>query len=325
MIEQLKGPIMVLGASGFIGVNLLHRLLAERSDVYGVSRSPHGSWRFLECKVPRENLVECDVTEVTLLRPMLKELRPATVFQLSAYGAYSKQREYRKTHLTNFNGVVDCVEILKEIGFSAFVQAGSNSEYGLNAAGPSEDSELLPNSHYAVSKVAAHYALKYYGKREGLPVVNLRVYSAYGPWEEPDRLVPQLLSQGRQGGYPKLSQGNISRDFVHVDDVCSAFILAALRAEQYRGEAFNIGTGHKTTLKEMAELVRAICHIEAEPECGTMPNREWDVVDWYGDPSKAQKLLDWQAQVPLREGLERTLRWQQEVDFDQALWNWTRS
>jgi nucleoside-diphosphate-sugar epimerase len=323
MIEQLKGPILVLGAGGFIGINLLRMLLRERKDVFGVSTAPRTNWRMLECHTPRRNVLACDIKEPTLLRPMLQEVAPRTVFQLSAYGAYSSQREYSKIYRTNFNSVVDLIEMLKETGFDALIQAGSNSEYGLNAAGPKEEDELRPNSHYAVSKVATHYALKYYGQVERLPVVNLRIYSAYGPWEEPDRLIPQLLHLGAQGRYPKFSNPNTSRDFVHVEDICKAFIQAALRASSLRGEAFNIGTGRKTTLKELAGIARELFQIENTPVFGNMPGRAWDVDDWYGEPAKAERELGWKAEIKLEEGLRRTAEWQKEVDFAEALWNWT--
>jgi len=324
LIEQLRGPIVVFGAGGFIGINLLKHLLGVRSDVYGVSQSPRGNWRMLETQIPQDNLLACDINDVTLLQPMLAELKPRTIFQLSAYGAYSRQREYRKIHRTNFNAVIDIIEMLRPAGFDAFVQAGSNSEYGLNAAGPDEESELIPNSHYAVSKVATHFALKYFGRVEQLPVVNLRLYSAYGPWEEPDRLIPQLLSKARAGAYPPLSGPNTSRDFIHVDDISRAFVQAALHAQKERGRAFNIGTGRKTTLQQLANLVRDQLGLENGPEFGTMAARAWDVEDWYGQPARAIARLDWKPQVDLEEGIRSTLKWQEEVGFDQAIWNWTR-
>lgn len=325
MIQRLQGPILIFGAGGFIGVNLLTMILAERKDVYGVSQTPRSNWRLLENHLLQEHLLACDINDFTLLKPLIEKVRPRTIFQLSAYGAYSKQQEYHKIYRTNFNAVVDMVELLKNQGFAALVQAGSNSEYGLNAAGPPEEGELRPNSHYAVSKVAAYYALKYYGQVEKLPVLNLRIYSAYGPWEEPDRLIPQLLARGRSGSYPPLVNAAISRDFVHVNDVCRAFILAALAAAEHAGESFNIGTGKRTTLGELVELVRKLCHVTQEPDFQTMPDRSWDTIDWYSQPARALAELGWKAQTPLEEGLQSTLEWQKQVGFDRAIWNWTRT
>jgi polyisoprenyl-phosphate glycosyltransferase len=325
VIERLEGPIAVFGAGGFIGVNLLLRLLAQRTDVVGVSQSPRNNWRFLANGVSAQHLRSCDITEVTLLELLLQEVAPRTIFVLSAYGAYSRQREYRKIYRTNFNAVVDLVEALHKQGFSSLVHAGSSSEYGLNASGPTEDSELVPNSHYALSKVATSYALKYYGRIQRLPVVNLRIYSAYGAWEEPDRLVPQLVSHALRGEYPPLVDPDISRDFIHVEDVCDALISAAAQAQQWPGHTFNVCSGSKTTLRELATLVGKQCGLHQEPVFGTMPNREWDLKDWYGSPEKARKCLGWRASVDLAAGLRDVMQWQRDVDFAAASWNWTRS
>src|SRR6202012_222088 len=113
--------------------------------------------------------------------------RPETVFNLSAYGAYSKQNNANLIYETNLLGTLNILEECKRI--TAYVHAGSSSEYGLNCEGPKEDDELIPNSHYAVSKVSGGYRIKFYAKVPQLPAVNLRLYSIYGAWEDPDRLI----------------------------------------------------------------------------------------------------------------------------------------
>src|ERR1700756_719054 len=255
-IKKLDGPIVVFGAGGFIVVNLLHILLEQRKDVYGVTQDRRNNWRFIASNVPEENILDCDINDLTILKELLAQVKPKTIFNLAAYGAYSKQKEYKKIYDTNFNSTVTLIETLKPFGFSAYVHAGSSSEYGLNSAAPLEEADLVPNSHYAVSKVVSFYAVKYYGKIEQLPVSHLRLYSAYGPWEEPDRLIPVLISKARKKTYPPFVDPLISRDFIHVDDICDAFILAANKINDIKGEAFNIGFGKKTTIGELADLVK---------------------------------------------------------------------
>ena len=85
------------------------------------------------------------------------------------------------------------------------MHAGSSSEYGDNAAGPTEDDPLAPNSDYAVSKVAAANLIYFYGKRKGLPCANLRLYSVYGPLEDSSRLIPNLIRHGLEGTTPSSS------------------------------------------------------------------------------------------------------------------------
>lgn len=322
IVNKIKGPIMVFGAGGFIGTNLVKSLLLYRDDVYAVSQSPKVNWRFNAAHIAKKNLLTCDINDLSALRKALTKIKPQTIYSLAAYGAYAKQSEYQKIYLTNFNAVISLIELVKEYGFSAFIQAGSQSEYGLNCAGPSEDDELIPNSHYAVSKVAASYAIKHYGKVHHLPVVNFRIYSAYGPWEEPDRLIPVLLDKAGKGEYPPFVNPMISRDFIYISDIVSAFIMAASQMKPaYYGESINLGTGQKTTIKELAYMVKEICGLSNEPEFRGMKNRDWDLQNWYATITKMQKELKFSPIIPLRDGLVKTIAWQKDINYSPALWS----
>ena len=323
-IKQLKGPVAVLGAGGFIGVNLLSLLNKHRDDVIGVSQNPKTNWRLNQVKIPTKKLIKRDITDYTQVRDFISDIKPNTIFNLAAYGAYSSQKQYKKIYNTNFNAAIDIIEVAKDYKLAAYVHAGSSSEYGTNSNQPGEKDELFPNSHYAVSKVASSYAIKYYGEIEKLPVVNLRVYSAYGPWEEPDRLIPTLVSMARKGEWPQFVNPQISRDFVYVDDICEAFIMAAASIRSTMGNSYNIGSGKNTTIKSLAETTQTLFGISKKPRFGTMHNREWDLPSWYANPSKAEKELFWKAKTTLEEGLKCVALWQEEVQYDNAYWNYTK-
>ncbi|MES2703045.1 MAG: NAD-dependent epimerase/dehydratase family protein [Bacteroidota bacterium] len=323
-INELEGPIFVFGAGGFIGINLFNAIFRHRKDVYAITQDPRNNWRFIVNDIPAANILSCDINDLVILKDTLNEHKPKTIFNLAAYGAYSKQKEYKKIYGTNFNSEIDILEILKSTGFSAYVHAGSSSEYGTNSAAPREEDELVPNSHYAVSKVAAFYAVKYYGKIEQLPVAHLRLYSAFGPWEEPDRLMPVLIAAARKQIYPPLVHPDISRDFIDVADVCDAFVLTAHEIEKVKGEAFNIGTDKKTTIRQLTAIIKDEFGIPELPEFGSMPNRNWDVADWYANSQKAKQLLGWEARISLLDGIRQVASWQKEVNFDTAFWNWNK-
>jgi nucleoside-diphosphate-sugar epimerase len=323
-IQALDGPIFVIGAGGFIGINLFNEIFKIRKDVYAVSQNARNNWRLNVNNVPTENIISCDIKKYVELKYFINAIKPKTIFNLAAYGAYSKQQEYNKIYDTNLKSTVDIIELLKQSGFSAYIHAGSSSEYGTNSASPSEVSTLNPNSHYAVSKIAAFYALNFYGNIERLPVSHLRLYSAYGPWEEPDRLIPTLVSKARKKSYPSFVDRNISRDFVHVSDVCNAFILAAINISNIRGEVFNIGSGIKTTIGQLAELIKKEFAIQETPTFSVMPNRDWDVLDWYSNSSKAEEILGWRSIIELGQGIIQVSEWQKEVDYDNAYWNFNK-
>jgi len=320
LARRLVGPIVIFGAGGFIGANLVRSLLLYRNDVIGVLRSPDKNWRLQGVGDSKRNIIECDLTNLGQVRRVVRRLRPMTVFNLTAYGGYAKQSAYRRIYRTNTLAVVDLFEQLKQNPFSAFVQAGSSSEYGLNAASPSEADILKPNSHYAVSKVAVSYAMRYYGKVEKLPVVHLRLYSVYGPWEEQDRLIPTLLRHVRRGKLPRLVDPDISRDFVYVSDAVAAFILVAAKMKRsLYGEVFNVASGRKTTIRDLASMAKKLFEVVEEPVFSTMENRDWDVTQWYGNPRKIFRELHWKTRVSLEEGLQRTFSWQTAVHSDKVL------
>lgn len=323
-IKNLEGPIFIFGAGGFIGLNLFNALFAHRNDVYAITQDPRNNWRFIANNIPAENIVSCDINDIIILKDTLAAHKPRTIFNLAAYGAYSKQKEYKKIYNTNFNSAVNIIEMLKDDGFAAYIHAGSSSEYGMNSAAPKEDATLVPNSHYAVSKAASFFAVKYYGQIEKLPAAHLRLYSAYGPWEEPDRLIPVVVAAARKGVFPPLVDPNISRDFIYIDDVCNSFIEAAAQVNSIKGEAFNIGTGTKTTIRDLSGIIMQQYGIANPPAFGNMPNRNWDVQDWYSNSEKANNILGWKAEITLEDGLKSVDQWQKDVNFDTAFWNWNK-
>jgi dolichol-phosphate mannosyltransferase len=305
-IKRLQGPILVLGASGFVGANLLKALLQCRKDVYGTaSRRP--AWRLED--VPKEHVLVSDLLIDSNLDALLAGVKPRTVFDCVAYGAYSFETDSKLIYRTNFNLIASLLPRLEQLSIAAYVHAGSSSEYGDNASGPREDAPLAPNSHYAVSKVASANLIYFFGKKKNFPCVNLRLYSAYGPLEDSSRLIPNLVRCGLESRYPELVDPRISRDFIYIDDVTEAFVDIALNLEERDfGESFNIGSGRKTTIAELAGLAHNLYGIREEPAF-TMPSREWDVPDWYADADKVRRRFGWETRVSLREGLTRTADW----------------
>ncbi|HEY4922884.1 MAG TPA: NAD-dependent epimerase/dehydratase family protein [Roseiarcus sp.] len=311
-VKALRGPILVLGAAGFVGANLLRMLLKHRDDVYGVVRLLP-AWR-LE-GLDSQHILEVDLTDLAATRNMIAKLSPATLFDCIAYGAYSFETDYNLIYRTNFTSLVQLVELLAQTSFTALVHAGSSSEYGLKSAGPSEDESLQPNSHYAVSKAAASDYITFAGKVRRLPVANLRLYSVYGPYEDVSRLIPNLVAKGMKGEFPPFVDPKTSRDFVYVDDVCAAFIMTAAKlTPDLYGESFNIGAGRKTTIAELAEVARQTFDIKGEPTFGDMAGRAWDLPDWYAAPGKAENLIGWTSQTSLAEGLNRTAAWLRSIE-----------
>jgi dolichol-phosphate mannosyltransferase len=306
-IRALSGPVFVTGASGFIGANLYKVIAEVRGDVYAVVNRQKG-WRLADVK--DERVIAVDFNDFVATKNLVNSLLPQTVFDCVAYGAYSFEEDTNLIYQTNFQAIVNLVSLLAAQPFVAFVHAGSSSEYGTNCAAPPEDSVCEPNSPYAVSKAALAGYLRFMGKQREFPCVNLRLYSVYGPLEDTSRLFPNLIRQALVGRLPAFVDARTSRDFVHVNDVCAAFVMAAVKMHPgIYGENFNIGTGIKTTIAELADVTRRVFDVSVEPMFGGMVGRAWDLAEWYADPRKANDQLGWKPQISLEEGLRSMAVW----------------
>lgn len=303
-IERLQGPIMVLGASGFIGANLSRSLHKYRSDVDSVT-SGWPRWR-LE-GIDDENIIFADLNDKEDIDQLASLGKPKTVFDCAAYGSYPFQNDGARIALTNVGRKVYLVGSLIRNGMTCYIHAGSSSEYGTNSAAPLESDRCYPNSDYASSKLVWSQFMR---DMKDVRCANLRLYSVYGPYEDGSRLIPQVIQHGMRGGYPPFVRPDITRDFVYVDDVVEVFLDAAnnLKPEDYGG-SFNIGTGKKTRIDNVAYLARGGFDIEDYPTF-SMPSREWDHAnDWYANPTKAKERLGWSYRTSLVDGLAKTVEW----------------
>jgi nucleoside-diphosphate-sugar epimerase/glycosyltransferase involved in cell wall biosynthesis len=308
-IVTLKGPILVLGASGFVGANLLRTLLAARNDVFGTS-SALPNWRLQN--IDAKHLLEGDLLVDGALDETLDRVRPQTIFNCVAYGAYSFQNDVELIYKTNVTFATRLFEACHKRKVDCVIHAGSSSEYGDDAAAPLEDVALKANSHYSVTKSAMANLIYFYGKKKGMKIANLRFYSVYGPYEDSSRLIPKVVLCGLKKEFTEFTDPEISRDFIYADDACAAFIDAAVNlTPNYYGESFNIGSGVKTTIGEIAEQSREIYKINSVPQFN-YPVRKWDVKDWFANSKKAERILGWKAQVNFKDGLLKTTKWVQE-------------
>lgn len=298
---------LLTGATGFIGSNLARRALQDGHEVHLLVDAAHQTWRIEEIR-DEVRLHEVDIADTERLKPLLRKIRPDWIFHLAVYGAYPTQVDWQRMIATNLLGTANLLDACLACGFETFINTGTSSEYGFKDHAPSEHESIDPGSHYAVTKAAATMHCRYVARNRNANVATLRLYSAYGPYEEPTRLMPTVVMRGLRGELPPLAAPEIARDYVHVDDVCEAYILAAMRSHE-AGAVYNVGTGIQTDLREVVKTARRVMAIPAEPKWGTMPNRDWDTSVWVADNRKATEELGWRPRYTFAEGLAALVDW----------------
>ena len=299
---------LVTGAAGFVGANLVRTLAQAGHNVTAVSRPGGDDWRLRQLG-DAVRLIAADLRDDGNAAALIDAERPEWVFHVAAHGAYSWQRDTMGIMRSNVLATAALADAAADAGCEAFVHAGSSSEYGRKDHAPREDEPAEPNSAYAVAKLAATEYCRHLGASGQLPAVTLRLYSVYGPWEDPRRLMPALIAHGLAGNLPPLAKRETARDYVLADDVSAAFLAAAASADRAAGRIYNIGTGHQTTLEELVALARRQLPIRAEPEWESTASRSWDTDTWVSDPGRAHHDLGWRAQTSLDEGFAGLTEW----------------
>lgn len=309
-----EGPrrILVTGAGGFVGANLVRRLAADGHQVVAAVRPGSALWRLAvpgpSASLKGVDILPLDLTDERAVERAVAQARPQWAFHLAAHGAYSWQTDAREIVRINVLGTVNLVEACRASGCEALVNAGSSSEYGFKDHAPDEEEPLEPNSEYAVAKAAASLYCRQVARAGPMRIVTLRLYSVYGPFEDPGRLIATLVVRGLRGELPPLADPEVARDFVAVEDAVEAF-LAAIRPGPPLGAVYNVGTGRQTSIRETVEVARRQLGIEAQPDWGATPRRRWDTTTWVASTERIEAELGWRPQTALDDGFERMVGW----------------
>jgi len=315
--KEIEGPIFIFGAGGFIGSNLLFKILSIRDDVYGIIRNNTNTWRLNYLGIKKEKILITDVLNKSDLDFIFSKYLPKVIFNLTAFGSSSNQNDLSQIYNVNLIGAANILELLDKD--CIYINAGSSSEYGYNSNNSNENSNLEPNSHYSVSKIAASFLVSFYSKVHKRLSLNLRLYSIYGQFEEPNRLIPSLIENARINKLPNLVSKTISRDFVFIDDCVDAFLKSVISLTSnpsISGNSYNICSGRMTTIEELINITSDLFNIKEKPVWGSMDNRSWDQNFWYGDPGKTSKDIGWSSIVSISEGLKKCYDWQSGLSYD---------
>jgi nucleoside-diphosphate-sugar epimerase len=300
--------VLVTGAAGFIGANLVRELIERDARVFALLR-PAADRSRLVALGDRIDRVEADLEDAISVDRAVATAHPDFVIHAAAPAGHPRTLADRRRMLaTALLGTENLVSSLAGTNVVRFVHTGSSTEYGPRNAPHVEDEEPAPRTPRGVAKLGATLLCRQRALSEGFPAVTLRIFSVYGPWESPVRLVPAAVRAALSGSELLLTEPGIRRDFVHVADVVEA-ILRAMTAEGVDGEIVNVGSGKETSNEELVSLLGEVVGRRIAVRPGAYPSQPSDVPHSRADIEKAARLLACVPRIPLREGLARTVEW----------------
>jgi nucleoside-diphosphate-sugar epimerase len=304
---------LVTGAAGFVGANLVRFLLDKGYEVYPIVRESSDLWRLQSIVDDFANDVPIfygDITQRADIREVVERIAPEVVFHCASYGGYYWHQNDELIRLTNFDGTIHLLDAVMNMGgCKSFVNVGSSFEYGEKSAAQQEIDVIVPHTIYAATKAAATLYTQAIGLMGRLTTVTARLYSAYGPYEDPRRFVPRLVSYGASNEYPPLVKADTARDYIYIDDVCRALETLATSSGITPGQIVNVGTGIETTTSIAAQTAMECLGIDKPPQFGTMVNRDRDLTHWVADPNMLYVMTGFKAKINFRDGLTKTAEW----------------
>ncbi len=302
---------LVTGGAGFIGSNLVEALLAREEQVRVLDNFSTGKPKNLSGLVGDLEVIEGDVTDLSTVRSAMNGID--YVFHEAAIASVHRSvNDPIATDRTNVLGTLNVLWAAYEARVRRVVYAASSAAYGeVNAEKINEGFPTHPVSPYGVSKLAGEMYCSAFYNVYGLEAVALRYFNVFGPRQDPSSeysaVIPRFINAILAGRSPTIfGDGEQTRDFTYIANVIDGN-LRALTAPNAPGQSFNLATGSRISLNQLANSLDKILAQPVQPEYA--PARPGDIRDSSADISRAAEVLGYLPIVDFCEGLEKTIAW----------------
>lgn len=302
--------ILITGATGFVGANMVRKFVQDKHTISILARKESNFWRLQDIR-NKIDVHVVDMSDKESLFSAINEIKPDIAYHLAAYGGYPFQQELNVIIQHNILASINFMSALEKYGnIRRVINFGSSSEYGPKSEPMKENDIAEPITTYGITKLAQTLFAKYFFTHHKLPIVTLRLFSVYGPFEEPGRLIYDIMFALLKKENLKLSFPSSRRDFIHVDDVIEA-IQKATEIRDIDGEVFNIGTGIDYSIKDVVDTISSITDTKLKVSWGAIEKKRSFDMDtrWIADTHKTMRALNWKPSTSLKQGLLKTYQW----------------
>lgn len=297
---------LVTGAGGHLGSQLVCRLITCGAEVTVFLRSSTDRWR-LQNISSEIKILQVDIKDFDIVA-LAKEIGAVdTFYHLAAAGVSPHDKDASAMMATNVMGTLNALKLAREIKVRRFIYCGSCFEYG-EGNNVNENTWPLPLSEYGASKVAGWVLANTFYRKYGLPVVSLRPFTLYGPWESKYRLISQVINNLDEDKNVELTSGHQKRNFVFILDAVEAFLNAG-SITNVEGQTFNVASQDTVSIKDVVVLIMRLMDKQNKAQFGVLPMRSGEPEIISGNTDKAKMFLHWQAHTGLEEGLRQTIEW----------------
>ena len=304
---------LVTGGAGFIGSNLVRHLLQNDHQVVVLDNYATGKRENLDDVAPQIEIIEGDIRNSDVTGQAMAGCE--AVLHQAALGSVPRSVEDPDTsHDVNVNGTLSVLNTARKMGVKRVIFAASSSIYGNRAESPKhEDMVMMPCSPYAANKASCEHYMRAFASAYGMETLCLRYFNVFGPRQDPlgayAAVIPAFASCILDSRPPVIyGDGEQSRDFCHIDNVCEANYQALnAPSEVCDGRGINIACGQSTSLNEILKILGRLLGKSIEPDYSDP--RPGDVKHSLADISLANKTIGYQPCVYFAEGLERTIDW----------------
>ena len=309
--SDLSGKTVFLtGATGFIGSHLLKRLVKEGCDVHISIRQDSSLWRIEEFKNDFTSHI-IDLIDFKAMKSLIKQIKPDVIFHLAAYGVdYRQQNIYRAIDI-NITASVNMFEAFLANNVNKFIYTGTCLEYGYKTVPLSESDASVPIGIYGATKTSSvHILSNMINDMESGELIILRPAGVFGEYEGIHKFVPQVVDNLLKKIPVKMTPGEHIRDYIYINDLIVAYILASTVPIKNKMEIINIGSGQGIAMKDIALMISKQLDVSTELlQFGALSYRPVEMMYLVANVEKAKSLLRWEPKVPIEKGLEHTINW----------------